>query len=78
MLQPRHQPDSLGELNYCHIVAVVNIFQQLVDLLFQLSNPGLHCKNIKEWLMIMQFYRLHCPVVFKVVKISSTVTNHDL
>lgn len=45
MLQPGHQPDSFGEFNQCHVVAVVNIFQQLVDLLFQLSNSCLHCKN---------------------------------
>lgn len=46
MFQPAHLPDSLGELNECHVVAVVNIFQQLVDLLFQLYNSGLHCENI--------------------------------
>lgn len=46
MFQPAHLPDSLGELNERHVVAVVNIFQQLVDLLFQLYNPCLHCENI--------------------------------
>lgn len=46
MLQPGCLPDSPGELNQCHVVAVVNIFQQLVELLFQLSNSGLHCENI--------------------------------
>lgn len=45
MLQPVHLSDSLGELNYCHVVAVVNIFQQLVYLLFHLSNSSLHCRN---------------------------------
>lgn len=41
MFQPACLPDSLGELNKCHVVTVVNIFQQLVYLFFQLSNSSL-------------------------------------
>ena len=42
VLQPRHLPDSLGELNELHVEAVFNIFQELVDLLLHSYDSGLH------------------------------------
>lgn len=47
MFQPGCLPDSLGELNQCHVVAVVNFLQQVVELLSHLSNSGVHYNTNK-------------------------------
>lgn len=70
VLQPRHLPDSLGELNELHVEAVFNIFQELVDLLLHSYNSGLHWEA-QHVLVMMPWYFI------KELKVSCTLVDYS-
>lgn len=47
VLHPGRLPDIHGELNQCHVVAVVNIRQYTFQVLSHVFDSGLHCE--KRW-----------------------------
>lgn len=65
-LQPIHLPHSLGQLNQSHVVAVVHILQELLDLLLHLANPGLHCRNTEKFTEVkIKSVKLRAPQTFR-------------